>query len=71
MYVLSPMKAYCLILNGSAPLTLPNATVSRLLLFSVRVTSDSGAVEREKSRRNHCGVLSAVVASSIVYVAHC
>lgn len=71
MYILSPMKAYCLILNGFAPLALPNVTVSRLLLFLVRVTSDRGAVETEMSSRGHCGVVSAVVASSIVYVAHC
>jgi hypothetical protein len=57
--------------KGSAPLALPNVTVSRLLLFSVRVTCDSGAVESEKSPRGHCGVLLAVVASSVVYVAHC
>jgi hypothetical protein len=71
MYILLSMKAYCLVLNGFAPLALLNVTVSRLWLFLVRVTSDSGAVEREMSPRGHCGVVSAVVAASVVYVAHC
>ena len=69
------MKAYCLILNESASLALPNVTVSRLLMCSVGVTSllmcsvgvtsYSGDVERERSPRGHSCVLSAVIASSV------
>ena len=69
MYILSPIKAHCLILKGSAPLALPNVNVSRLSLFLVRVTSDSGAVERE--RLTERSLWCAVVGTSVVYVAHC